>query len=136
VTQTAVVVGGPAVTGPTWQVALDGTASGTGLDLPRRLCVLNQQAATDLIRLIGHTHRDTAEDTAPVLSLEMERQFAEPADGAEPRRASDRPVARLRLLGSGCQLIVHNQPVPVRRSAGLQILAFLALHPDGALQPT
>jgi hypothetical protein len=35
------------------------------------------------------------------------------------------------LLG-GCELTIRDQSVALRRSAGLQIMAFLALHPDGA----
>jgi len=40
-------------------------------------------------------------------------------------------VARLTLLG-GCHLSVAGETVHIRRTAGLQILAYLAIHPDGA----
>jgi hypothetical protein len=75
----AVVIGGPAATGPTWQIHPDSTATGADLQPPRLLCVLDQQATTDLIGLIGHSHRDTADHTAPAASPASKRQFAEPS---------------------------------------------------------
>jgi hypothetical protein len=75
----AVVIGGPAATGPTWQIHPDRTATGADLQPPRLLCVLDQPATTDLIGLIGHSHRVTADHTAPAASPASKRQFAEPS---------------------------------------------------------
>ncbi|AEV84405.1 hypothetical protein ACWT_3382 [Actinoplanes sp. SE50] len=87
-----------------WEVDLDGTVTGT-----RRLCVLNARAATDLLDLLAAAHPQ------------------QPPTAGAPQQA----VAALRLLG-GCALSVGGRPVPVRRTAGLQVLAYLGLHPDGA----
>ncbi|WP_436536113.1 AfsR/SARP family transcriptional regulator [Actinoplanes sp. HUAS TT8] len=87
----------------TWEVGADGTVAGA-----RRLCVLNPRAAADLLQLLT---------------------LARPV---EPVPIAVSPaVARLRLLG-GCELSVEGSPVVVRRRAGLQVLAYLGLHPAGA----
>ncbi|GAA4609578.1 DNA-binding SARP family transcriptional activator [Actinoplanes octamycinicus] len=95
---------GPGDAATSWEVAADGTVS-----RDRRLCVLNPRAAADLFTLLTMAHP------------------APPAP--DPERISG--VARLRLLG-GWELTVDGRPVPVRRSAGRQVLTYLALHPDGA----
>jgi hypothetical protein len=97
------VCAGPGDAGTRWEVGGDGTVSRT-----RRLCVLNTRAAADLFTLLTLARRDEPAELAPASA-----------------------VARLRLLG-GCELSVDGRPVAVRRSAGLQVLAYLGLHPDGA----
>jgi hypothetical protein len=124
------MIGDPAATGLAWQVATDGTASGPGLHPRRRLCVLDEQAGTDLIRLIRLSRRSVIDNRDPIDPAPTAPPPADSADRREPRPALDQPAARLRLLG-GCQLTIHYEPVALRRSAGLQILAYLALHPDG-----
>ncbi len=86
-----------------WQVSASGL-----IEDGRRLCVLNPRAAADLFHLLTLAR---PEEPVPV--------------------AAGSAIARLRLLG-GCELTVDGQPVSVRRTAGLQVLAYLGLHPGGA----
>ncbi|WP_157441272.1 AfsR/SARP family transcriptional regulator [Actinoplanes awajinensis] len=89
-----------------WEVGADGTIAGV-----RRLCVLNARAAADLFGLLTAVR---------------------PEEAPAQSRPRPRPAAaRLRLLG-GCELTVGGHPVIVRRSAGLQVLAYLGVHPGGA----
>jgi hypothetical protein len=107
-----------------WHVDADGITTGTGLIGPQRLCILEPHAATDLITLLQDAldeHADTAR-TVPDVD-------PRPATPASP---SPSPSAgSLRLIG-GCELTVAGQFVHVRRTAGWQILAYLAIHPSGA----
>ncbi|WP_157441524.1 AfsR/SARP family transcriptional regulator [Actinoplanes awajinensis] len=102
-----------------WRIDPDGTTTGTGITEIRRLCTLDRRAATDLLGLIrrGPTTDDhpTAQDPQP------------PARTAAPTT----PIAQLTLLGD-CTLTVAGKPVKLRRTAGLQILTYLAIHPEGA----
>jgi hypothetical protein len=104
-----------------WHIAADGNVTEHGTTDRRRLCLLDQNAAIDLLDLV-HRARTTTEqhtpDTPPM------------TPPTAPNRAG-KPPARLTLLGT-CQLTINDNPVPVRRTAGLQILAYLAVHPDGA----
>lgn len=106
-----------------WHVATDGMIIGADAAAPRRVCVLDQQTATDLIDLVRHTRDDAA---AP-------NQLVDHRPGVAHTVVTGKPDApgRLELLG-GCQLVVQGQPTRLRRSAGLQILAYLAVHADGA----
>jgi DNA-binding SARP family transcriptional activator len=98
-----------------WHVTRDGMTTGTGLTAPRRLCVLDQQAATDLITLARHAGGYPSNNTTP-------------AAPPKPRPAAP---GHLALLGR-CELTIAGQPVRLRRSAGLQALCYLAVHPGGA----
>ncbi|MEU4426459.1 hypothetical protein AB0F81_38035 [Actinoplanes sp. NPDC024001] len=102
-----------------WHVAVDGTVTGSP-GAPKRVCVLGEQEARDLIALAGHLHAGAVEDTAP---------RTPPAAHPAPQ-TTDAP-ARLELLGR-CRLTVGGQEIRLRRSAGSQILAYLAIHPAGA----
>lgn len=115
--QTVVVLDDNLHTGRRWFVAADGHISGTGTGPAQRLCLLDRQAATDLLLLVRHHASATARATPP-------------AGHVDPHAEQPRPV-QLQLLG-GCQLHVGGQAVTIRRSAGLQVLAYLAVHPDGA----
>ncbi|MFD0518961.1 AfsR/SARP family transcriptional regulator [Paractinoplanes durhamensis] len=101
-----------------WYVAADGTATSRDLTEPLRICCLDSQATTDLLNLAQH------------------RLPANPQPGPDPGPAvaSTRDQAstagQLTLLG-GCDLTAAGRPVHMRRTAGLQILAYLAVHPDG-----
>ncbi|MCW6004282.1 hypothetical protein K1W54_06760 [Micromonospora sp. CPCC 205371] len=97
----------------TWHIQSDGTTSAAG-----RLCTLSGTAAADLLRLAALRSDETPTQPRPVPVV--------PA-------AADRPGApiRLRLLG-GVGVTVNGQPVPISRTAAVQILTFLALHPAGA----
>jgi two-component SAPR family response regulator len=105
-----------------WHVSADGVATGTSLPEPRRLCTLDLQAATDLLALVRARH-------APAPPADIRR----PTGNAVPRRPEPVYAAagHLTLLG-GCELTVSGTPVRLRRTAALQILAYLAVHPRGA----
>lgn len=113
--QTVVVVDDGLQRGRRWFVAVDGGISGTDVGTAQRLCLLGPQPATDLLLLAGHHTSITA--AAP----------ADPADAGTQRSLP----GQLQLLGD-CLLRLRGQPVTIRRSAGLQVLAYLAVHPDGA----
>lgn len=105
-----------------WHVATDGTIINAEAGAPRRVCVLDQQTATDLIDLVRQTR-------APATTA---GRFDErPPTGAHVSAPDTSAPGRLELIG-GCQLTITGQPIRLRRSAGLQILAYLAVHPEGA----
>ncbi|WP_378025638.1 hypothetical protein [Actinoplanes sp. GCM10030250] len=120
-TVTVLAIGDTGAAHTRWHIAADGTVTATGITTPRRLCTLDVNAASDLLALAGQRNPITPRALVP----------AQPA-AATRRSKNGRPVpARLTLLG-GCVLTVAGQPLRVRRSAGLQILAYLAVHPTGA----
>jgi hypothetical protein len=101
-----------------WHVAADGTVTEHGTTGRRRLCILDQNAATDLLDLVHRTR------TAPEHHPPDTTPHRTPPTAAKPK-------ARLTLLGT-CRLATADGPVKLRRTAGLQILAYLAVHPAGA----
>jgi DNA-binding SARP family transcriptional activator len=105
-----------------WYVTADGSATGTGLTNVRRLCTLNPQTAVDLLTLAGA--RPPVDSTPQPRSSPDRRGPGAPTP--DPAAA-----AHLVLLG-GCQLSAAGEPVHIRRTAGLQILVYLAVHADGA----
>ncbi|MET8149106.1 hypothetical protein ACIBSW_39630 [Actinoplanes sp. NPDC049668] len=123
-TGTLVVLGDDPAATHRWHVTADGTATGTGLTEARRLCTLDPQTTADLLSLSSPWP-----SPAPVADPPPTPQPG-PATvlTAEPGTAT---AAHLTLLG-GCHLSVAEQQVHIRRTAGLQILAYLAVHPDGA----
>ncbi len=123
--------------GPTWQAD-----PGGHLHDPRRpdwsgprWCVLDRIAATDLLTVIAHPE-PTPPDATPVTSIDQAT-----SGWRVPRQPSRRsPRARsaaagrrleLRVLGEPA-LLVDGRAVTVRRTAALQVLVYLAAHPDGA----
>ena len=111
---TTVVVGDGGHQGPRWHVGIDGSVI-DGTEHLRRLCLLDQHAATDLLRLV-QLHAATT------------------ASSADPRPGRHDHVSRpaqLHMLG-GCRLYADGTAIHIRRSAGLQILAYLAIHSTGA----
>jgi DNA-binding SARP family transcriptional activator len=118
---TVVVLGEHRPGGTPWDVAADGTVTSPHSPQPRRLCTLDRQAAADLLQLVRHHARSAAPATA---------ELPAPQPPAHPK-PHHQPAAELVLLG-GCRLQVHGSTVHPRRSAGLQILAYLAVHGDGA----
>jgi DNA-binding SARP family transcriptional activator len=104
-----------------WHVTADGTATTSTATGPQRVCVLDQQAATDLINLVLLLRNNPA--------TPQQRHQRRPTTGTADR--SPPPPGLLTLIGD-CLLAVDQKPVRLRRSAGLQILAYLAVHPDGA----
>jgi hypothetical protein len=97
-----------------WHVAADGTITATKPTIPQRLCVLDPQAASDLLALIHQQHQAASDIPAP---SQVTVVTPKPHNGRTP-------PARLTLLG-GCTLTVAGQPMRLRRSASMQILAYL-----------
>ncbi|MFF4810955.1 hypothetical protein ACFY03_22355 [Micromonospora chersina] len=139
---TVVMLGaGPPVS--TWSIDGQGHTRDehTGRAGPR-LCVLNRTAATDLLAVISHPARERQHpitEPAP-----PPRQPAETGRARIPRQAgSDRraaapdipaitnPRLQVRVLGRPA-LLAGGEPVTIRRSAALQVLVLLAVHPEGA----
>ncbi|SCF42764.1 DNA-binding transcriptional activator of the SARP family [Micromonospora matsumotoense] len=101
----------------TWHIASDGrTANGGG---QARLCVLTATAALDLLAVLAPTR-------APTAVIPRQRP-AEPTPPPEPAPAK---TFALHVLGTPI-LRAQGQPIIIRRSAALQILVALAVHPAG-----
>jgi DNA-binding SARP family transcriptional activator len=115
-TVTTVIVGEHPARSTGWLVQSDGSVTGPGC--PPRVCVLTAPTAVDLITLV-HLAARSVTPTVPA------------APPPAPARPPSAPAGRLTLLG-GCQLLVHDTPLRLRRTASLQILAYLGVHPDGA----
>lgn len=103
-----------------------------------RLCVLDPLAGADLIAVITQAHPDDADPAAGSRSATVttpERpRVPRQATGERHAHLLERAAARqidLRVLGEST-LIADGTPVPIRRSAALQVLVFLAVHPNGA----
>jgi DNA-binding SARP family transcriptional activator len=104
---------------PSWYVAADGTIASDAA-AQRRICMLDVQAARDLLQLVRQSDHSTLPTSVPT--------------GATPHLdevMDSSPTGALILLGE-CKLLVEGNPVSIRRTAGLQILAYLAIHPAGA----
>ncbi|MFC3504090.1 hypothetical protein ACFOOK_24395 [Micromonospora krabiensis] len=99
-----------------------------------RLCVLDATAATDLLTVIAYTNPPPSTPTTdssphPVATgrpvpRQPTRQ-SPPAAQGPPRRLT------LRVLGEPA-LLVDGEPMAIRRTAAVQVLVYLAAHPDGA----
>ncbi|MEU8606662.1 tetratricopeptide repeat protein [Actinoplanes sp. NPDC048791] len=107
-----------------WHVTTDGIATGPGLTEPRRLCTLDRKTTADLLTLIQRSQQPPSSADPTSKSQPIKTPAPQPELATNPR-------AHLTLLGS-CHLTADGEPVRLRRSAGLQILAYLAIHPDGA----
>ncbi|MFI7523779.1 hypothetical protein [Micromonospora globbae] len=131
-----VVVLGRWPAGPTWQADTAGH-----LHDPRRSdwtgprwCVLDQIAATDLLTVIAHTQTpsgpagpgSTSHPSLAPTRVPRQANRHHPL----PQAAAGRRL-ELRVLGEPT-LLIDGQPLTVRRSAAVQILVYLAAHPDGA----
>ncbi|MGC4856935.1 BTAD domain-containing putative transcriptional regulator [Micromonospora sp. DT4] len=123
--------------GQTWQVDPSGRThhlDGSGSAGPR-MCVLTQVTATDLLTVIAHPDPALPEPGASSPS----RNPALAGRSPQWKAAQDHPVRfgndkrrlQLRVLGEPT-LLLDGHPVEVRRTAALQVLVFLAAHPDGA----
>ncbi|MFC0529015.1 AfsR/SARP family transcriptional regulator [Phytohabitans kaempferiae] len=123
----------------TWHVDETGRTQPTQDTASRRLCVLTAAAATDLLAL----YRAVAEEPDPsgpaparraspdaVPSATAAVRAAAPTADGGPADAGSRQV-QITVLGAP---VVHcgGMPVAIRRTAGTQILVFLAIHAGGA----
>ncbi|MEH0931429.1 hypothetical protein [Micromonospora sp. CPCC 205558] len=124
--------------GHTWQIDASGRThhqDGSGSAGPR-MCVLTQVTATDLLTVIAHpdpappepgtsgpSHNPTLAGRSP--------QWDATAQDHPVRSGNDTRRLQLRVLGEPT-LLLDGHPVEIRRTAALQVLVFLAAHPDGA----
>lgn len=118
-TSTVIALGDEPTATHHWHITVDGTATGTGLTEPRRLCTLDAQTTTDLLTL-------TRPQRAPTPRADPQPP---PGPGRLPTPVPA-TAAYLTLLGS-CHLTAAGKPIHLRRTASLQILAYLAVHPQG-----
>ncbi|MEU5726749.1 bacterial transcriptional activator domain-containing protein [Micromonospora sp. NPDC047738] len=134
---TVVVLGGWP-TAATWQV--DAAGHTHDPDRPEwrgpRLCVLDAQAATDLLTVIAHTDppSDQPAPTPTPHAVQRSRpRVPRQATGQDPRPGPAAPGHRLELRVLGNPMLAFGgEPIVVRRTAAMQALVFLAAHPDGA----
>jgi len=133
VTAALTVAGGTAVWlgawphGTTQHINTDGTAISTGANdngMLRRWCVLSKRAASDLLAVARHAYGPLAPEPTSRPHSTVPPPKLRSAD------ADDSPGLYLRLFGPP-ELTYRTSPVPLRRSAALQLLAFLAVHPEG-----
>ncbi|MFD6263016.1 hypothetical protein ACFWFK_17980 [Micromonospora chalcea] len=124
----------------TWRVDRHGHTVDHQTGQPRpRMCVLDGTAAADLLAVLAQPTTAAPDPAASVPARPIDR-----AQAKIPRQASRIPpptprqpiettatTAQLRVLGHPALLIDSNE-VTIRRSAALQILVFLAVHPNGA----
>ncbi|SCF49541.1 hypothetical protein GA0070216_13532 [Micromonospora matsumotoense] len=138
-TAALVVVLGERPDGPNWHLDSTGHLRDPHHpDMPSpRLCVLDQTATTDLLTVIA------SPDPAPPhpASGRPPLPYAGPPELPLPRQVTrnepphlpttPRQRLHLRVLGDP-QLLIDGEPLTIRRSAGLQVLVYLAIHPNGA----
>lgn len=133
-----VVTLGAGPLGATWHVDRHGHSRDdrTGQPGPR-LCVLDRIAATDLLTVLTHPSPAAPDDaaTAPPRAdggrARIPRQPGRDTPHTAWQPSATARGVQLRVLGRPA-LLVDGQPVAIRRSAALQVLVFLAVHPDGA----
>ncbi|MGW5669820.1 AfsR/SARP family transcriptional regulator, partial [Micromonospora sp. NPDC003776] len=134
---TVVVLGGwPAAA--TWQV--DAAGHTHDPDRPEwrgpRLCVLDAQAAIDLLTVIAHTDPppdQPAPEPSPHAVQRSRPRVPRQATGPDPRPRPAAPGHRLQLRVLGNPMLAFDgEPIAIRRTAAMQALVFLAAHPDGA----
>ncbi|MET8358846.1 hypothetical protein [Micromonospora sp. NPDC005171] len=133
------VVLGSWPTGQTWHAEPTGHLHDpTHPDTPvPRLCVLDQVTAIDLLTVIAHPEPTRLSPTTPRTPLaqtvtpgpRLPRQSNRGTPRLPPAATSQR--LRLQVLGEPT-LLIDGEPLIIRRSAGVQVLAFLAAHPNGA----
>ncbi|MEV7331402.1 hypothetical protein [Micromonospora sp. NPDC093244] len=134
----AVAVLGRWPAGQTWQVdpsghtrPLDGNRSAGP-----RMCVLSQVTATDLLTVIAHPdptppHPGTSGPSRNHTEAGRPVRWEASAQDHPVRSGNDKRRLQLRVLGEPT-LLLDDHPVAIRRTAALQVLVFLAAHPDGA----
>ncbi|MET7673069.1 AfsR/SARP family transcriptional regulator [Micromonospora luteifusca] len=126
-------------TGQTWHAEPTGHLHDpTHPDNPApRMCVLDQVTAADLLTVIAHPEPTRPSPAAPRTPLPqavtprppLPRQSTRGT--AHPRPTASHQRLHLRVLGEPT-LLIDGAPLTIRRSAAVQVLAFLAAHPNGA----
>lgn len=94
-----------------------------------RFCVLSKAAAGDLLDLVGL--RSAHEPTTPPAAVRADGGDRAGTDPAGSGMQAAERLVRIDLLGTTA-VSCRGRPVAINRTAGVQILAFLALHPAGA----
>jgi DNA-binding SARP family transcriptional activator len=143
---------GPWPHGATWLVDADGVshpAEQPGMDGPR-LCVLSPVATADLLTVLREARSDRHPVDPRPTPTQVPRQApghaellpAAPAageptgpTGATPAaggRPAGNPPLQARLLGRPVLRRADGTAIPIRRTAALQVLVFLAVHRAGA----
>ncbi|WP_371409330.1 hypothetical protein OG423_05625 [Micromonospora zamorensis] len=134
----AVAVLGRWPAGQTWQVDPSGRThhqDGSGSAGPR-MCVLTQVTATDLLTVIAHPdptppQPGTSGPSRNPAPASRSPQWDATAQDHPVRSGNDKRRLHLCVLGE-LTLLLDGHPVEIRRTAALQVLVFLAAHPDGA----
>ncbi|WP_410814930.1 AfsR/SARP family transcriptional regulator [Micromonospora sp. 067-2] len=138
ITSAAVAVLGRWPAAETWQIDPSGRThhqDGSGL-AGLRMCVLSQITAIDLLTVIAHPDTAPPEPGTsgpsrnPALAGRTP-QWEATAQDHPVRSGNDKRRVQLRVLGEAT-LLLDGHPVEIRRTAALQVLVFLAAHPDGA----
>ncbi|MEU8158829.1 hypothetical protein [Micromonospora parva] len=138
ITSAAVAVLGRWPAGQTWQIDPSGHThhqDSSGSAGPR-MCVLTQVTVTDLLTVIAHPGTAPPEPGTsgpsrnPALAGRSP-QWEATAQDHPVRSGNDTRRLQLRVLGEPT-LLLDGHPVEIRRTAALQVLVFLAAHPDGA----
>ncbi|MFI2663414.1 hypothetical protein [Micromonospora carbonacea] len=121
-THTVGVLIGTWTHGSTWHIEADGhTHPDTSSSDRARLCVLTDTAARDLLTVLAPTPA-----IPPATAVPRQR----PPIPAPPLAPSPPKPLTLQVLGNPT-LRAGGTPVPIRRSAALQILVAFAAHPEG-----
>ncbi|NED50957.1 hypothetical protein G3I24_08545 [Micromonospora aurantiaca] len=125
---------------PAWRVDHHGHTVDHQTGQPRpRMCVLDSVAAADLLAVLARPASAAPDPVASVparpidpVQAKIPRQATRvtPPTPQQPTEAAATAV-QLRVLGRPA-LLIDSKEVTIRRSAALQILVFLAVHPDGA----
>ncbi|SCL20358.1 DNA-binding transcriptional activator of the SARP family [Micromonospora pallida] len=133
----ALIVVGEYPAGEAWSVDPSGRIrSPHSPDVRRRMCVLDRAAVRDILTVISPPEAITiggslTQPSPPPLLPHPRSPARNPnhQTGSDARR-SDPSTVRLRVLG-GVSVSFQDTAVTIRRSAALQALVFLAVHPDG-----
>lgn len=102
-----------------------------------RLCVLDQVTAVDLLTVVAHPEPTRPSPVPPRTPLPPAVTPGPRVPRQSTRGTPHRPPAasyhrlHLRVLGEPT-LLIDGEPLTIRRSAAVQVLAFLAAHPTGA----
>jgi len=140
------------VHGATWLLDADGVShpAEQPATVGPRLCVLTAAATADLLTVLreARSNRNPPDPSpAPTPLPRQRRDHAGPTPAAPGQRrqndaagaasAVSSPPAvtaslQARLLGSPAILCANGMAIPIRRTAALQVLTFLAVHPAGA----
>ncbi|MEU1238531.1 hypothetical protein ABZ399_30635 [Micromonospora aurantiaca] len=125
---------------PSWRVDCNGQTVDHQTGQPRpRMCVLDSTAAADLLAVLAQPTTAAPDPAASAPARPINRAQAKiprqanrisPPTPQRPTEATATAV-QLRVLGRPA-LLIDSKEVAIRRSAALQILVFLAVHPDGA----